>query len=194
MNSFSAYKYYLKSDLARYLNGAEPRFRHLLRAYVTPGFRYTFWLRTCQWAKQGKHPLLFLVARFFHWIYSIRFGIVIPYQTQVGRGLYIAHYTCIFVSPLAKIGENCNLSQGVTIGQKMGGGNFYAPQIGDRVYIAPGAKVIGRVTVGDDAVIGANAVVTHDVPPRGVAAGIPARILSEKGSMEYVGSFYSPKK
>lgn len=188
--SFQDYKYFVKGDLCRYLDGKPPRFRRFLRAYITPGFRYTFWMRTCQWTKSCNHPILFVFARLMLWIYSVRFGIMIPYTTQIGPGLYIAHFSCIVVSPLAVLGRNVNLSQGVTIGQKISEGRFCAPIIGDRVYVAPGAKLIGKISIGDDAAIGANAVVVKDVPAKGVAVGVPGRVISDRGSSEYVGSFF----
>ena len=88
------------------------------------------------------------------------------------------------------IGKNVNLSQGVTIGQKNGGSREGVPVIGDAVYIAAGAKVIGKCRIGNRAVIGANAVVTSDVCENSVVVGCPAKVVSNKGSYDYVGSFF----
>ena len=84
------------------------------------------------------------------------------------------------------MGEFCNLSQGVTIGQAGRGGEQYSPVIGDRVYIAPGVKIFGKVMIGNDVAIGANAVVTKDLPDNAVAVGIPAKIVSYDSSGDFV--------
>ncbi len=109
-------------------------------------------------------------------------GIHIPLEVEIGWGFYIGHAGGIVVHPDAVIGANCNISQGVTIGE---GGRAEArgvPRIGDRVYIAPGAKVFGKITIGNDVAIGANAVVNKDVPDSAVVGGVPAKIISMKGS------------
>jgi serine O-acetyltransferase len=103
---------------------------------------------------------------------SERLGFTIP-RNVFGEGLCVAHYGSVVVSHLAKVGRNCDLHQGVTIGAERG----QAPIIGNDVFIGPGAVVSGGVIVGDGAVIAANAVVTHDVPPGVVVAGVPARII-----------------
>ena len=95
--------------------------------------------------------------------------------------------------PRAKIGKNCNISQGVTIGQSNRGKRAGVPVIGDSVFIGPGAKIFGAITIGNNVAIGANAVVTSDVPDNAVVAGIPARILSLLGSAGYVQHIYDPK-
>jgi serine O-acetyltransferase len=86
----------------------------------------------------------------------------------------------------AVIGRDCNLSHGVTLGQANRGPRAGAPVVGDRVYIGPGAKLIGAVKVGCDVAIGANAVVTHDLPDKAVAVGIPAKVISYEGSAGYI--------
>ena len=88
------------------------------------------------------------------------------------------------VNPVATIGENCTVFQGVTIGEWKG----KRPHIGNNVTIFAGAKVIGNVTIGNNVVVGANAVVTHDVPDNAVVAGIPARVISMKGA-DYVAPY-----
>lgn len=187
IENWKEFKYYVKSDLYRYMTSCT--LQSFLRAYLIPGFKYTFWLRICQWCKSTNKIVLFLFARLLLRNYSIKYGIMIPYQTSIARGLYIGHMSCIVVNALAIIGENVNLSQGVTIGQKNGGSRGGAPVIGDAVYIAAGAKVIGKCRIGNRAMIGANAVVTSDVCENSVVVGIPAKVISNKGSYDYVGSF-----
>jgi serine O-acetyltransferase len=113
-------------------------------------------------------------------------GIYLPEDCDVGSGLYIGHFGAMIITGGAKIGDNCNLSQGVTIGFKPQGEWAGYPIIGQRVYIGPNAIIIGGITIGDDAAIGAGAVVTKPVPPRAVVAGNPARIISYAGSFDYV--------
>lgn len=157
-----------------------------------PGFRYLCVFRLAQAASDrpgGRFcvlPLRFLLSRM-----RIRYDI--PLTASIGPGLYLArHPGGIVVNDDCRIGANCNLSQGVTLGQANRGPRAGAPRIGDRVYIGPGAKVLGAVSVGSDAAIGANAVVTHDVPDGAVVAGIPARVLSFATSAGYIERIWAP--
>jgi serine O-acetyltransferase len=102
-------------------------------------------------------------------------GIEIYPETKIGAGFYIEHYGTIFIAPTAKIGRNCTIFQGVTIGADLGG--HKAGVIGDNVIIAAGAKVIGDITVGSNVIIGANSVVIRDVPDNTVVAGVPAVVI-----------------
>ena len=113
---------------------------------------------------------------------------LMPVSADIGPGFHITHSGYVVVGSRAKIGSNCTLAHGVTIGHAGGGekGLVGCPTIGDRVYIGPGAIVIGPITVGDDALIGVGAVVTKSVPPRGVVAGNPARLLSRDGEFDLV--------
>jgi serine O-acetyltransferase len=113
-------------------------------------------------------------------------GISIPPDCVIGPGLYIGHFGGIILHPGVKIGRDCNLSQGVTLGLGAENGIWGVPTLGDRVYVAPGAKVIGPVHLADGTVVGANAVVTHSTSVNDVVAGVPARVVSQKGSGEYI--------
>ena len=118
-------------------------------------------------------------------------GISLPAQCEIGPGLYISHFGNVIVSPRARLGRNCNLGHGVTIGsggrgEKDGANLEGVPVIGDRVYVGPGACLFGPIRVGHDASVGANAVVTHSLQDRDVAVGVPARVVSHKGSFDYV--------
>jgi serine O-acetyltransferase len=113
--------------------------------------------------------------------------VTLPVALEIGPGLYIAHSGYIVVNSRARIGSNCTLTQGVTIGHAAGGGgSMGCPTIGDRVYVGPGAILIGPIVVGDDALIGAGAVVTSSVPARGVVAGNPAYLVSRRGSFDLI--------
>lgn len=92
---------------------------------------------------------------------TYRFGIDIPVQTRVGPSLYIGHFFGIIVNGRSIFRANCTLSQGVTLGKKDDG----FPVLGNHVYVAPGAKILGPVVLGDHAVVGANGEVLEDVPP-----------------------------
>jgi serine O-acetyltransferase len=103
-------------------------------------------------------------------------GITLPEGATIGRRLRIEHYGAIIVHGGAVIGDDCLIRQGVTIGNKGDAGANDAPKLGDRVEVGAGAKLIGDIQIGDDAKIGANAVVTKNVPAGHLAVGVPAAI------------------
>jgi serine O-acetyltransferase len=147
--------------------------------------------RFSRWACTKIHvPVIRQVLRLFchvwHKLIEITTGIDLPYQADIGKGLYIGHFGGIIVNPSVKIGEYCNLSQDITIGIAGRGEKRGSPTIGDRVYVGSGARLIGRITIGNDVAIGANAVVTKDLPDNAVAVGVPAKIISYEGSRDFV--------
>ena len=184
---FKDYRYLVLSDLYRLYGKAtfSLLFRNVL---FGESFKYIFWMRTCRYArgtpllKFSLYPLALLVLQ----RYTYKFGIGISIFTEIGSGFYIGHFGGIFVYPFCKIGKNCNLSPGVTLGKTNRGINAGYPIIGDNVYIGPGAKVIGGVIVGSNVAIGANCVVTNDVPDNAVVVGIPGKVISYEGSQGYV--------
>ena len=111
---------------------------------------------------------------------SVRLGMTIPINA-FGPGLSIPHYGTIVVHGNARIGKNCRLQEGVTIGAT--NGSHEAAVIGDNCYFGSGAKVIGAVRIADDVAVGANSVVTADITERGTTwAGAPARKISDQNS------------
>lgn len=98
--------------------------------------------------------------------------------TRIGPGLCFTHYSAIIISPFCVMGKNATIFQGVTIGGMFGKGN---PIIGDNLIAFAGSKIIGDVKVGNNVVIGANAVVTKDVPDNAVVVGVPAQIVNYNG-------------
>jgi serine O-acetyltransferase len=110
------------------------------------------------------------------------YGIELPYTARVGRRVVIEHQSDIVIHGYATIGDDCILRQGVTLGNRTTHDPLAAPQLGDRVSVGAGAKILGPVVVGSDAQIGANSVVLSDVPAGGLAVGVPARIAMRRGS------------
>jgi serine O-acetyltransferase len=111
---------------------------------------------------------------------QIFFGIYIGPKVQIGRRLTIEHFGGIIIHSNAVIGDDVIIRQGVTIGNKSMDAPLDAPTIGNRVSIGAGAKILGRVNIGDDVQIGANAVVIIDVPANSIAVGVPAVIKARK--------------
>lgn len=99
-----------------------------------------------------------------HLAVEVATGASISSGAQVGPGLHISHPEGVVIAPAAKLGAGCHITHGVTIGVALVNGRRGAPTIGDRVYIGPHAVVVGPITVGDDAFIAANCVVSRDVP------------------------------
>lgn len=184
---YSEFKRLVKTDLYRYDGVVNTRvwIRHFL---FTPGFRYTVLMRLCSYTKQlsAFRYTLYPFFRFMHAHYSIKYLISIPYNTSIDTGFYIGHYGGIVVNTDARIGKNCNVSHNVTIGQTNRGKYKGSPIIGDNVYVAPGAKIIGGITIGNNVAIGANCVVTKDIPDKAVVVGIPGEVISYNGSNGYI--------
>jgi serine O-acetyltransferase len=175
------------ADLYRYA-GNVTLWYFLRRWMLTPGIKISFYFRLCQYL--ARKPLkcfgLYYIFKFILIRAGLRYGIDIPASVQIGSGLYIGHFGGIVINREAVIGRNCNLSHGVTIGQVNRGDKMGSPVIGDNVFIGPGAKVIGRIRVGNCAAIGANSVVVDDVPERAVVVGVPGRVISYDGSNGYI--------
>lgn len=187
-SNFDTYLYLLKSDLYRYTGKkiTWKMFRRNMRRNW--GFQYSFWLRTCKFLSGIRRIRFFLlpIANSILTHYMIKYGIGIPYTTQIGPGFYISHIGGIIVHNNCVIGKNCNISQGVTLGQTNRGARKGTPTIGDNVYIGPGAVVIGNIKIGNNVAIGANCVVTKDVPDNGVVVGVPGKVISYQGSSGYI--------
>ncbi len=143
-------------------------------------YRFGSWtVRLPVWARLALEPL-YLVLNV---LIKILWGIEISRHARIGPGFYVGHFGGITISPHAVIGANCSLSQSVTIGVTGEGAQRGAPVIGDDVYIGPGARLFGRIIIGSNVKIGANAVIHKDIPDNAVAALDPGfRIISYRGN------------
>ena len=148
-----------------------------------------------RWLEQGFWVML--VYRFGRWRYSVRpvwlrkpfsfiykmlfkfvqivTGIELPCEAIVGRNFIIDHFGGIIVSGFAKFGDDCRIRTGVVVGLRRVDEKC-APIIGNNVDIGAGAKLLGPIQIGNDVMIGANAVVLCDVPDNSIAVGVPAEV------------------
>lgn len=181
------YKFLILSDLYR-ITG-DFKLTSLVKILVRRGsYRYNFWMRTCQFTQSNRllRYSIYPFARYILHRLTHKYGISIHFNTNIGSGFYIGHFGGIVVNDKSTIGKNCNISHGVTLGQSNRGKNKGYPILGDNIYIGPGAKIIGAVRIGNNVAIGANCVVTKDVPDSSVVVGIPGKVISQQGSQSYI--------
>ena len=191
--SFAKLKALLAADLYRY--AGRVGFGAFARHYAfTPGYKYTVLMRTTGWLKL-KPAKAFGLYPFAKWLLlraRYKYGFAIPEYMEIGPGLFLNRFGGFYFHGDTVLGSNVNITHGVVLGYMNRGDRRGAPVIGDRSFLGSGAKVIGGVHVGTEAAIGANAVVTKDVPERGVVGGIPAKLLSDQGSDGYINRLAPP--
>ncbi len=150
--------------------------------WTLPGFRAIAVCRFGQWRMRLRSRLLRApLSVVYRWLFRRcrnRYGIELPYSVRLGRRVVIEHQGAIVIHGSCVIGDDCILRQGVTLGNRHLDRPLEAPILGQRVNVGAGAKILGLVRIGDDAVIGANAVVLDDVPPGTTVVGVPARPLA----------------
>ena len=155
--------------------------RHDLRAHRGDWGAQGFWAlvvyRFGRW-RQGVRPVL--LRKLFSALYRVLYklvqivtGIELPCEVQLGRNFVIDHSGGIVISGYARFGDNCRIRNGVVVGLSRVD-EPCAPVIGNNVDIGAGAKLLGAITIGDNVLIGANAVVVRDVPADSIAVGVPA--------------------
>ena len=138
------------------------------------GYKYLKWLRICRYFYLKNFKILGGISRIIKNIYGNKFGFDFKYNVCLGNGYTISHNTgVIFMAEGA--GDNLIFRNFVVVGESVPGGG--SPTIGNNVMFGTGCKVLGHIKVGSNVVIGANAVVTHDIPDNSVVVGIPAKVI-----------------
>ena len=171
----------IKSDLFRYAGTTTSK--EFIKTYVKEaGFRFSVAFRLVNAGGGGTLKLLGVIL----WKLRNHQQIQILRKTKIGYGLYISHGGPVVVNPSTVIGNNCNLSQFVTIGSNEG----KAAVIGDNVYIGPNTCIVEDVCIGDNATIGAGSVVTKDIPSNATAAGNYAKVLNVNNPGRYIQNRY----
>lgn len=121
------------------------------------------------------------LPRFFSQLGRWLTGIEIHPGATIGEGLFIDHGMGVVIGETTIIGKNVTLFQGVTLGGTGKEKGKRHPTLGDNVVVGAGAKVLGNIKVGNDVLIGGNAVVIRDVPDESTVVGVPGRIAKRKG-------------
>ncbi len=177
-------KEYIRHDLYRNLESCSKK--KLIKAFFSRSSTVgvLLYYRLCHYfaGLEKKSIIQFL----FHSFCYIRFrhlqgqcGIELNQRTEIGYGLRLPHKGGIIIHPGVKIGNNCEIMQGVTIGNNIMKSRDDVAVIGDEVLLCSGAKIIGNVKIGNTVIVGANAVVTHDVEDHIIVGGVPARPIGD---------------
>jgi serine O-acetyltransferase len=182
IKSKADYKYYLEKDRIA-LNVKSNTLKSKVIGIISPNPVYIFQKRmrklefytNCKNKGLNKIYIAYLKYKFKK--ISIKLGFSIPINV-FGPGLSIVHYGTIVINKATKVGSNCRMHACVNIGAS--GGNPQAPQLGDNIYIAPGAKIYGDITIASNTAIGANAVVNKSFEKENtVIAGVPAKVIGD---------------
>ncbi|NQZ45279.1 MAG: serine acetyltransferase [Flavobacteriaceae bacterium] len=182
IQSRADYKAYITQDqIARGLRFNSPKQRLKDWVYRDPTWKFQKLLRRTEfYFNKKKNPLEWLYYWYLEYRFkklSIKLGFSIP-KNVFGPGLAIPHYGLIVVNSKTKVGKNCRIHVGVNIGAS--GGFPEAPQIGDNVYIGPGAKIYGNISIANNVAIAANASVGRSIEEEHiVVGGIPAKKIKE---------------
>lgn len=188
IRSLQTLRAYLRAD--RRSRGGDER---LLKIFLfDPVWRFIVLMRVLEYCIATSKPaLLRLPLLLWYRRLSVRLGFSVA-PGIFGPGVAIVHYGLLVINPTTRIGRNCRVHAGVNIGGAAyfvdsAEAHLHSPRIGDNVYIGPGAKLYGPIVIGDNCVIGANAVVTRSFEEAGLTlAGVPAKVIARGGTGERV--------
>lgn len=154
----------------------------MLKAFIaSPTTRYLLWFRIGSYVKGKKQwMLLYPIIYMFYRHLQYKTGIQIRLGTKIGVGVRFVHFGQVVINGGTEVGHNCTIFHDVTIGSTSLGGR--APRLGDNVCLCAGAKILGDIQIGNNVLVGANAVVVKDVPDNAVVGGVPAVIISMEGT------------
>ena len=171
MSLFGSIRRDLKAALER-----DPASQGTLNVLLTyPGFHARQLHRLSHTLHEAHVPL---VPNLLAWFSRFVTGVEIHPGALIGEGLFIDHGMGVVIGETAVIGDDCNLTQGVTLGGTSNRREKRHPTLGTNVQVGAGAKLIGAITVGDYARIGAGSVVVTNVPAYATVVGVPGRIIS----------------
>jgi serine O-acetyltransferase len=166
----------LKEDLNSYnKKDNSSLFNVFIKFFLVASFRAVVLYRLSNYFDNRLSIISILLEKLMH-ITTITW---IGRKAVIGSGFVIRHVGGIVIGGKTQIGINCEIRQGVTLGGNLGKEKYGTTQpiLGNNIMIGAGAKILGPVKIGDNSIIGANAVVISDIPKDSVAGGVPARVL-----------------
>jgi serine O-acetyltransferase len=166
----------IRSDLrqkARWCYESD-RWSAILKVLLTDGTLAMILYRLMQWSRRYR---LLPLELFFNKLNAVCCNCIIGRGAEFGPGFVLVHATGVVINGQVRGGARVHIEHQVTVGAE----RRQSPVLGDDVFLGAGAKVIGAVTIGEGARIGANAVVVRDLPPHCTAVGIPARVVRLRG-------------
>ena len=172
------------SDLYRY-HGKVSFLIFIKSLLLNKGFKFSFWLRLAKHYENNR--LLRFIPKLIFSYYKRVLVSDINYRADIGYAFCIRHVFATTFGEQVVIGNNFTMVHSVTIAGK--NGEF--PVIGNNVYLGSGCCVLGGITIGNNVVIGANAVVTKDIPDNAVVIGNPGKIISYNGSTATIENPYT---
>ena len=162
---------------AKYIASQDPAATGPLQVFfMYPGYHAVRWHRISHWLHIHK---LRTLARGLSPFARFLTGVEIHPGAKIGKCLFIDHGMGIVIGETAEIGDYCNIYHGVTLGGTGKDKGKRHPTLGNHVLVGAGAKILGPVTVGDNARIGGNAVVLKEVPPNATVVGVPGVIVTK---------------
>ena len=170
---------YVRADVRALAQQEKGSFAKLAVVLLHPGLHSVLLYRLSRWLFLHRMGALSLLVNY---VSSIVTGAQISHRAEIGKGLIVYHPRGIVVGGTAVLGDHCTLVHGNVVGQLYGGGD--RPVIGERLYAATGAKLLGRIQIGSNVSVGPNAVVTVSLPDGVTVAGNPARIVRRREAAE----------
>jgi len=167
----------LLSEDLHCVRARDPAARNSFETLITyPGVHAIIWYRIANrlWVRN-----LRFAARFLSWFGRLVSNVDIHPGATIGRRFFIDHGACVVIGETAVIGDDVTLYHGVTLGGTSWKPGKRHPTLEDGVFVGCGAKILGPITVGSGARVGANSVVISDVPPDVTVVGIPGRIVRD---------------
>lgn len=173
----------LKKDLSRFSIGGG-KAEKLKICLVSHSFHLVLLYRLGSYF--SKKPIIGCFIRvLIEYLIRVVYASDISLKSEIGPGFVIMHGHDIVIGSNVRVGRNCKILNGVTLGNKDTETQAnQQPILGDNVVIGSGAKILGFITVGDNVIVGANSVVVKDVPSGVTVAGVPSKIINYNGGCE----------
>ena len=164
---------YIKSEIKN-IREKDPAIKSNLEVFLYPSFKVLIYYKLAHKLYLKKH---YFLARYLSEKAKRKTGIEIHPGATIGKNLFIDHGMGVVIGETAVIGDNVTIYHGVTLGGTQNIKTKRHPTILDNVMIGTGAKVLGNITIGENTKIGANSVVTKDIPNNSVVVGIPGKCI-----------------